>query len=238
MRTGIHRGGRGSVANPWGSLRELGRRLASTLARHRGGADAVDTAAATRPGEPTENRLAALMRVAARMLEQHGLVSMVLVGLDDLAEVDEVFGHAAATQVRNAALARLRVLAGEAGVVCRPAPTRFAVLVPGLPGERALLAANAVFGSGRCIEIEWHGQGILVTAACAARTLTAAAMLEEMHEELCEEIALPLSHQPTLVEERTAPAERPAVAEPARRPLVMAAPAPVTYATTVPMRLT
>jgi len=170
--------------NPLGALRELAKWL-------------VWTATGRRRSVPSAGQVircdgAGTRKVAAAMLERTSVASVIVVVLDDLRQAREVFGRAVAREVVRATLVRLRLLAGRHGVIVRNAPALFTVLVPDVAEQRTLEAAVAVLGKGRCIEVDYAGEEILMPARFMVRTLTEAEDFESLHREMCAALSLPL----------------------------------------------
>lgn len=80
----------------------------------------------------------------------------------DLLEVRRIYGGRMARQLAMRLARKLQAVAGERGLAARTGAAEFAVLLPGLPRDRALQAVQQVLGSPSRIEYESGGTEIVL----------------------------------------------------------------------------
>ncbi len=80
--------------------------------------------------------------------------TLVVMDCADLQEVRTIYGRQTSRKVMARLVRKLNAIAGERGVVARTAPAEFALLLPGLPRDKACLAIDRVLGRPGCIEYD------------------------------------------------------------------------------------
>ena len=92
---------------------------------------------------------------------------LVLVGIEDFREINDVLGHVQADQVLRAITDRIIAIAGEGAIIGRVAGTTFGVVVPGLPDrDAAAVVAERIIEGFQSKPIV-AAQGFEVDIACA-----------------------------------------------------------------------
>jgi GGDEF domain-containing protein len=89
-------------------------------------------------------------------------VTLAVFDCSDLLEVRRIYGGPTARQVALKVARKLAGVAGERGLAARTGAAEFAVLLPGLPRERALQAVQQVLGTPSRIEYESDGNEIVL----------------------------------------------------------------------------
>lgn len=186
-RTGAHpesaqpaaRHGRG-----WSPLRRLGAWLglssgaAARPARSQR-VTAIDACAAFRRGDEFLHR-ARRDRVP---------VTVLVLELHDLPELECVFGGQTARKAIDHTMAGLQRVAGAQGMVLRTDPTLFTVLLPDSDREDTLDLLRTAFGQSCSLELETDGEDLVLVPEFAMRILcTETLPLVDVHHGLCCEI--------------------------------------------------
>ena len=100
-------------------------------------------------------------------------LTVFVLALNDLPELERVFGSGFSKEVVASVRTKLRRIAGTKGLAARTDPTVFTMFLPKVGEEAALAAADAVLGQPACIEIDHEGEEIVllpeikVQAVCA-----------------------------------------------------------------------
>jgi hypothetical protein len=137
----------------------------------------------------THSRKDKMLLIAAEMLQRHHQLSMLVLAIRDLPELEGVFGHAAAKQALAIAAGKLTSLAGNARAL-RTAPTLLTLLLPGWESQHAADAVFAAFGNPCCIELEVDGQGVVVLPEIAAQTVSReTSSMDAVYDDLCRTVS-------------------------------------------------
>lgn len=84
----------------------------------------------------------------------HKPATLVVMDCADLQEVRTIYGRQTSRKVMARLVRKLNTIAGDRGVVARTAPAEFALLLPGVPRDKACLAIDRVLGRPGCIEYD------------------------------------------------------------------------------------
>jgi GGDEF domain-containing protein len=162
-------------------------------------------------------------------------LSIAVLELHDLPELQKLFGSGMAARVLTRASKKLRAVAGAKGLAMRTSRTQFTLVLPGLEADSVRLALRTVFGAACCIEDD-AAEEIVLLPDFAVETLTSAnASIAQSYDRLCDNLAAEQRHakRPTPgAPRRAAPSSDPLPQSSARQHLV----APV-HVPTVPMPL-
>lgn len=125
-----------------------------------------------------------MLAVAADMLQRHQQLSMLVLAIRDLPELEGVFGHGAAKQALAIAAGKLGSLASTAHAM-RTAPTLLTLLLPGWESQRTVDAVFAAFGKPCCIELQVDGQDVVVLPEFAVHTVgRETSSMEQIYDDL------------------------------------------------------
>lgn len=105
------------------------------------------------PGQQHAALFAAGEQMLAQSRRDNHALSVVVFDLNDLPELENVFGAAVVREVLDEVALRLQDLATNRGLVIRSGPTIFTVLIPGSGRDRTHLAIEDTMGSPCCIEL-------------------------------------------------------------------------------------
>lgn len=89
-------------------------------------------------------------------------LSVAVVELSDLPEVQALFGSEVAGQITRRMAVRLQAIATDRGLAERTSATEFTVLLPGMEAATAYRALQASFGEGGCVEYEGDGDELVL----------------------------------------------------------------------------
>jgi GGDEF domain-containing protein len=152
------------------------------------------------------------LSLRARRLDQP--LSILILHLHDLPELELVFGSHAAEEVVDEAMTQLMAIAGDKGFAARTASDMFTLLMP-MQAEVMVKAIQARLGKPCCIDFEFEGQDILLVPELMVRTVDATESVRDTYWRLCQDVAYAHceKHRPQRKarcehESRTAPAER------------------------------
>ena len=110
--------------------------------------------------------------------------------LNDLPELESVFGAAIAREVTTQVVFKLQAMAGSRGVVIRTDATVFSVLMPGYGRDRARQANERTMGSPCCIELDADDHEIVLVPDFKVQTMRPDwSTLSEVYADLLREIA-------------------------------------------------
>ncbi|MGE0331321.1 MAG: GGDEF domain-containing protein [Ramlibacter sp.] len=84
----------------------------------------------------------------------HKPATLVVMDCADLQEVRTIYGRQTSRKVMARLVRKLNTIAGERGVVARTAPAEFALLLPGVPRDKACQAIDRALGRPGCIEYD------------------------------------------------------------------------------------
>lgn len=116
-------------------------------------------------------------------------LSVVVFELNDLPELESVFGRKVAKRVAAQALETLKRVAGRKGLARRTGPSTFAVLLPQLWVDGALAVIHANFGRTCCIEVETGDEEIVLVPDFLAQTVREGFSVQAEYEWLRGEMA-------------------------------------------------
>ena len=156
-----------------------------------GGASAravAEAQSAARPREypPDQDALFAAgeaMLAAAR--RHHQSLSLLVLQLPDLAELDLVFGRDAADKAIDGVLTQLTAICHRKGLLARPGTDTFALLMPGVSGEELHRALQRRLGKACSIEFEFDDEDILLVPEVLAHTIGPLESVREAYQGLC-----------------------------------------------------
>ena len=182
-------------------------------------------------------------QMLARSRSDNQPISVAVFDLDDLPELESVFGAALAREVMTQVVSRLQGMVGSRGLVMRTDATVFTVLMPGFGRDRAHQAIERTMGSPCCIELDSDDHEIVLVPEFKVHTIRPdSEPLAQVYAELRREISaaqrLERQRQRYLRQERqshTRPAELLAQAERAPGPARRRAARPIEP--TIPMPL-
>lgn len=106
------------------------------------------------PVQQTHLMLQAGEQMLARSHTDKQPLSIAVFDLNDLPELETVFGPQVAREVMAQVVLKLQGMAGTRGVVIRTDATVFTVLMPGFGRDRAHQAIERTMGSPCCIELD------------------------------------------------------------------------------------
>jgi len=115
-------------------------------------------------------------------------LSLLVFELDDLPELEVVFGQRLTRTVLAKTTAALRCLATSKGLATWTTPTIFTAVVPGVTGDRVAAALEATLGPACCIEFEEGEDEILLVPEFRAQTVGAAESLQQAYDTACRDI--------------------------------------------------
>jgi GGDEF domain-containing protein len=98
--------------------------------------------------------LKAADRLLARARSENHPMTMAVFDLEDLPEMESVFGATVTREVVAQVVLRLKGFAGSRGLVMRTDATVFTVLMPGFGRDRAHHAIERTMGKPCCIELD------------------------------------------------------------------------------------
>ena len=154
----------------------LGFASASANTHDRTTARAV-AAAATPPRQGWSHNMAAMLAagetMVARARRDKLPLSIAVFDLNDLPELETVFGPKIARDVVAQVVLRLQGVATSKGLVLRTDATVFTVLMPGFGRDRAQLAIQTTMGSPCCIELDADDHEIVLVPEFKIHTLRA-----------------------------------------------------------------
>jgi hypothetical protein len=154
------------------------------------------------------------MALKARRLHQP--LSILMLHLHDLPELELVFGSDGAEEVVGGAMTQLMAIAGDKGLAARTASDMFTLLMP-MQAEVMVKAIQAKLGKPCCIDFEVEGQDILMVPEVMVRTVDAGESVRDAYRSLCRAI---VEHGEKHRPQRTAHCERALRTVPAeRRPM-------------------
>lgn len=110
-------------------------------------------------------------KMLARSRSENQPLSVAVFDLDDLPELESVFGAAVAREVMTQVALRLQGMAGTRGLAIRTDATVFTVLMPGLGRDRAQQAIERTMGSPCCIELDAGDHEIVLVPDFKLQTL-------------------------------------------------------------------
>jgi len=150
--------------------------------------------------------------------------ALAVMQIDDLPELEIVFGRAGVDRVMHAVMTGLTRIAAGHGLIVRSAADTFALLMPGGGAGAAVAALQARFGTPCTIEIGSGRDEILVVPDVMVHPLGPQDSIAQAYEDLSRYIARARRHGQRI---RSCEPQRAACGSaPARSPIVRAGPAP------------
>jgi GGDEF domain-containing protein len=129
-------------------------------------------------------------RLLARLRQRQQPLSLAVVELSDIADVQELFGAAIAESIMGRLAAQLRSLATSRGLVARTGQTQFSLLLPGFEAHEALLALRTAFGETGWLEHEGRDELVLLPDLQVDAVGPEHSSVEAVYVSLCAAIAL------------------------------------------------
>jgi hypothetical protein len=129
------------------------------------------------------------LRAAADALRRRGAVSMLVMQVADIVELELLFGPDAVEEVVEEVLAQLTRAAGGRGRALRTGPDTFVLLMPGAAADELVRAVQAGLGRTRCIELELDGEEIILVPDVMARTVGKGEAVAAAYESVCGDLA-------------------------------------------------
>ena len=139
---------------------------------------------------PGQTRLCAAgekMLRTARALGQ--APALAVLQIDDLPELELVFGRSAADQVVDAVMTGLTHAAARKGIVIRTAADTFALLMAGGGAAATIAAIQARFGRPCAVEVGVGRDDILVTPDVLVHPVGPRDSIAQVYDDLCRQIA-------------------------------------------------
>ena len=150
--------------------------------------------------------------------------ALAVMQIDDLPELEIVFGRAGVDRVMDAVMTGLTRIAAGHGLIVRSAADTFVLLMPGGGAGAAVAALQARFGTPCTIEIGSGRDEILVVPDVMVHPLGPQDSIAQAYEDLCRYIAKARRHGQRI---RSCEPQRAACGSaPARSPIVRAGPTP------------
>jgi GGDEF domain-containing protein len=129
-------------------------------------------------------------RLLARTREKAQPLSLAIVEVSDIADVERLFGHDVAEAIMGRLAAMLRALATARGLAARTGQTQFSLLLPGVEPQDALLALRTAFGETGCLEHESNDELMLLPDVKVDAVGPEHASVASVYIELCAAMAL------------------------------------------------
>jgi hypothetical protein len=134
--------------------------------------------------------LAAGGKMLARSRSDNQPLSVAVFDLDDLPELESVFGATIAREVMAQVVFRLQGMTGSKGLVIRTDATVFTVLMPGFGRDRAHQAIERTMGSPCCIELDADDHEIVLVPDFKVHTIRPdSAPLAQVYADLRQDIS-------------------------------------------------
>ncbi len=185
-----------SATNPASLLRWVLQSLSLAPARGRSPRTSAPRAAnaETPPQSKAErSRKERLFELGEAMLRQSRRegqpLSLLVFELDDLPELQAVFGQRLTRTVVAKTTASLRCLATSRGLAAWTTPAIFTAVVPGVTSDRVATALEATLGPACCIEFEAGENEILLVPEFRVQTVGEAQTLHQAYDAACRDIA-------------------------------------------------
>lgn len=115
-------------------------------------------------------------------------LSVLVFELNDLPELELVFGSSVAREAIDKTTAELRRLTASKGVALWTSPTVCTVLLPRFSRDQAIAAVHNRLGKPCCIEFDADGDEIVLVPEFRVETVGDNTSIEEVYESLCREI--------------------------------------------------
>ena len=116
-------------------------------------------------------------------------LGFVVFDFNDLLEVRAIYGARIASLLGQQIVKKLKAIAGAHGLVARTGKTHFAVLLPGHSRERALKAVQRVLGHPARVELDSHGEEIVLVPDLVAENIAPGdELIVQLHGEMLREL--------------------------------------------------
>lgn len=115
-------------------------------------------------------------------------VGMLIMQMEDLAELEVLFGARAADEVLRRAMAELTGLAAGGGFVLRTAADTLTLLTPGQDAEDLLDGLEAQLGKSCAIDFELDHEEIVIVPDVLARRVRASETVAQAYDTLCQDL--------------------------------------------------
>jgi len=124
-------------------------------------------------------------KLLARARSENQPLTMAVFDLDDLPEMESVFGAIVTREVVAQVALRLQGIAGSRGLVIRTDATVFTVLMPGFGRDRAQHAIERTMGKPCCIELDADDHEIVLVPEVKVHSFRAdSPSMEQVYIEL------------------------------------------------------
>lgn len=134
----------------------------------------------------------AFLAMGERMLrsarQHHVPLSLLVVQVPELPELEILFGRAAAKAAVHAVMKALSSVAGHAGLAVRTLPDTFAVVMPRCTGAVLQMALRNRLGRACSVELDFDGEEIVLVPDFQARTVDAGNTIEKTYSGVCRAI--------------------------------------------------
>jgi GGDEF domain-containing protein len=127
-----------------------------------------------------------MLRTARRL---HQPLSVIVLQLYDLPELELVFGPRAAQEVVAKTMAELIHLSPRKGFAAHVHPDTFALLMPHKEADAALLAVEARLGKPCALELNVNGEELVLLPEVMVDAVAGTESVQEAYERLCRDIA-------------------------------------------------
>jgi GGDEF domain-containing protein len=166
-------------------------------------------------------------RLLTRTRQKAQPLSLAIVELSDIADVERLFGQDVAEAIMGRLAAMLRALVTSRGLAARTGQTQFSLLLPGVEPQDALLALRTAFGQTGCLEHESHDELVLLPDVKVDVVGPEHGSVAPVYIELCAAMAL-VRPSPAVASTADAPTDRAALVQAQERRASL-------YAPTLPM---
>jgi GGDEF domain-containing protein len=129
-------------------------------------------------------------RLLARTRSRHQPLTVAVVELADVADVEQLFGRAVAESIMGRLAAKLRALVTSRGLAARTGQTQFSLLLPGFAADEALQALHTAFGEAGWLEHEGRDELVLLPDLQVDAVGPELSSVEDLYVSLCAAIAL------------------------------------------------
>lgn len=166
-------------------------------------------------------------KLLARTRQKAQPLTLAIVELSDIADVERLFGQDVAEAIMGRLAAMLRGLVTSRGLAARTGQTQFSLLLPGVQPQDALLALRTAFGETGCLEHESHDELVLLPDVKVDAVGPEHASVAPVYIELCAAMAL-IRPLPSAASPAEVPTDRAALVQAQERRASL-------YAPTLPM---
>jgi hypothetical protein len=128
-------------------------------------------------------------RLLARTRQKAQPLTIAIVEVADIADVERLFGQGIAESVMVRLARKLRGAAGPRGLAARTGQTQFCVLLPAFAAEDALATLRTVFGESGCLEDETRDELVLLPDVKLDAVGPEHSSVEVVYDSLCAAMA-------------------------------------------------